>query len=102
MLAPSELRQQYSPVATSNSPTCGRVKLPHPGWRDERTLLGHEALGKHDGPVSDSPESRAQRLKIGGARVFHGGARVAPATHTSARRGGKRDSHEAFNGGQSG
>jgi hypothetical protein len=27
-----------------------------------------------------------------GARVFHGGARVAHATHTSARRGGKLDS----------
>ena len=62
------------PVATSNSSTCGRVKLLHPGRRDEGTLAGYRTLGKH------------------GARVFHGAARGAPATHTRVRRGGKLDS----------
>ena len=32
--------QVRPPVATSNSPTCGRVKLLHPRRRDEATLLG--------------------------------------------------------------
>ena len=43
-----------SPVATSNSPTCGRVKFLHPRRRDERTLVGYEVLGKHVLPVADS------------------------------------------------
>ena len=47
------------PVATSNSPTCGRVKLLHPGWRDEGTLVGYEAFGKHARGAPVWPELRS-------------------------------------------
>jgi len=33
------------PVATSNSSTCGRVKLPHPWQQDEGTLVWAISLG---------------------------------------------------------
>jgi len=33
-----------APVATSNSSTCGRVKLLHLDWRNEGTLSGYRAL----------------------------------------------------------
>jgi len=59
--------QTPPPVAGSNSST--------PVGGTGGTLVGYEGLGKH------------------GARVFHGAARVAPATHTSARRGGKLGAH---------
>ena len=41
----SHVPLDISPVATSISSTCGRVKLPHPWQRDGGTLFGRIAFG---------------------------------------------------------
>ena len=46
-----------SPVVTSNSSTCGRVKLLHLSWRDDGTLAKYAVLGELHGTLQDAPLS---------------------------------------------
>ena len=48
--------------------------------------MGHEVLGKHVRAVTDWAALRAGRMRIGGARVFHGGARGAAHARSRAPR----------------
>ena len=59
---------KLAPVATSNSSTRGRVKLPHLRWRDDGTLLDARALGNSRGGLLQTP---ALALELQQVSVVH-------------------------------
>jgi hypothetical protein len=63
-----KLSRAGTPAATSNSPTRGRVKLPHLRWRDGGTLLDGRALGNLRGSLLQTP---ALALELQQVSVVH-------------------------------